>query len=296
MWKGSQDEESMRALHAAIDAGINFVDTALVYGNGHSEKLVGRLLKERTERVYVATKIPPKNFRWPSGGSISEAFPRDHIVRSVEQSLQNLGVEKVDLIQLHVWNADWLYEDEWYSALCELRDAGKLSYFGVSIDDHEPDSALDLVRSGKVDTVQVIFNIFDQSPADHLLGACAESQVGVIVRVPFDEGSLTGKINPSTTFPKGDWRNRYFAGDRKEQVYTRVQRLASLLGAEAQTLPELALKYCLYPDEVSTVIPGMRTVKHVNANATVTAATRLSKETVERLREHRWDRNFYPPG
>ncbi len=294
MWKGAEDKASLKALHAAIDLGVNFIDTALVYGNGHSEELIGKVLEERSERVYVATKIPPKNYRWPATGTLGESFPEDYVVRCVERSLRHLRVERLDLIQLHVWNPDWLEEDEWHSALWRLRDSGKISFFGVSINDHEPDSALELVASGKVDTVQVIFNIFDQSPSDRLFPACSREDVGVIVRVPFDEGALTGKITPSTTFPKGDWRNLYFAGDRKRQVSERVARLEALLGDEAESLPALALKYCLHPGAVATVIPGMRSVEHVVANVAVSDSTRLSTQTLELLRGHRWDRNFYP--
>ena len=296
MWKGSQDEESIRALHAAIDSGVNFLDTAIVYGNGHSERLIGQVLEESSERIYVASKVPPKNFRWPARGSLAEAFPRDHIVRCTEQSLKNLKLERLDLLQLHVWSPEWCEEDEWYSALCELQADGKISYFGVSLNDHEPDSALELVRSGKVNTVQVIFNIFDQSPKDNLFSACAESNVGVIVRVPFDEGSLTGNITPTTSFPKGDWRNLYFAGNRKQEVFERVARLETFLGEEADTLPELALKYCLHPEAVSTVIPGMRTLDHVTSNLAVSGQPGLSIQTLESLRKHRWVRNFYPTG
>jgi aryl-alcohol dehydrogenase-like predicted oxidoreductase len=294
MWKGSEDEQSIRALHAAIDLGINFFDTALVYGNGHSEKLIGRILKERGETLYVASKVPPKNYGWPARGTLAEAFPGPHIVRSVERSLANLDVEALDLIQLHVWSPDWLHEDDWYETLLQLREAGKIKYFGVSINDHQPESALDLVRSGRVDTVQVILNIFDQSPEDALLPACAEENIGVIVRVPFDEGSLTGKIGPETVFPKGDWRNLYFSGDRKNQVHKRVSELEPLLGEEASSLPDLALRYCLHPEMVSTVIPGMRSKNHVVANCAASRLPVLSGEMVEHLRAHRWVRNFYP--
>lgn len=294
MWKGSQDEESLRALHAAIDSGVNLIDTALVYGNGHSEKLIGTILRETNERIYVASKVPPKNYKWPARGSLAEAFPGDHISRCAEQSLANLGIDCLDILQLHVWSPDWFQEDEWSSALCKLREAGKIRYFGVSINDHEPESALELVRSEKIDTVQVIFNIFDQSPKDRLFSACAETNVGVIVRVPFDEGSLTGAITPSTSFPKGDWRNLYFAGDRKQQVFQRVKMLEALLGDEVESLPDLALRYCLHPEEVSSVIPGMRTSKHVVANAAASDAPELSPQILEELLGHRWDRNFYP--
>jgi len=294
MWKGAKDDESLQALNTAIDQGVNFLDTALVYGNGHSEQLVGEVVRARSERIYVATKVPPKNRLWPARGSLDEVFPSDYIVNCVENSLRNLGLERIDLLQLHVWNPEWFKRDEWFETLTELRQQGKMAYFGVSINDHQPDSALELVRSGKIDTVQVIHNIFDQSPEDELFSACLEQHVGVIVRVPFDEGSLTGKITPQTVFPKGDWRHAYFKGDRKRQVHERVTVIESLLGEESNSLPDLALRFCLHPEAVSTVIPGMRSVRHVLANASSSEKPRLSSAMIESLRKHRWVRNFYP--
>ncbi|HUV14558.1 MAG TPA: aldo/keto reductase [Acidobacteriota bacterium] len=294
MWKGAKDDESLQALNTAIDEGVNFLDTALVYGNGHSEQLVGEVVRARSERIYVATKVPPKNRIWPARGSLEEVFPSDYIVVCVETSLRNLGLERIDLLQLHTWNPEWLKQDEWFETLTELRQQGKMAYFGVSINDHQPDSALELVRSGKIDTVQVIHNIFDQSPEDELFSACLEHSVGVIVRVPFDEGSLTGKITPQTIFPKGDWRHAYFKGDRKRQVHERAKVIESLLGEESNSLPDLALRFCLQPNAVSTVIPGMRSVKHVLANTSASEKPRLSNTMIESLRKHRWVRNFYP--
>ncbi|GAB4120017.1 MAG: aldo/keto reductase [Acidobacteriota bacterium] len=294
MWQGSDDSESIRALHAAIDAGLNFIDTALAYGDGHSERLCGRVLKERKERLYLATKVPPMNLIWPARGTLDEVFPTHHIIGCVERSLRNLAVERIDLVQLHVWDPSWLARDDWYETLCRLRDQGKLSFFGISINDHQPDSALEVVRSGRIDTVQVIYNIFDQSPEDHLFAACQQMDVGVIARVPFDEGSLTGKITPDTVFPEGDWRNEYFKGDRKREVWERVSRLMPLLGTEVSTLPELALRFCLHHPAVSTVIPGMRTVRHALDNIRVSDLPPLSPSLIERLREHRWVRNYYP--
>ena len=294
MWKGAKDDESLRALNTAIDEGVNFLDTALVYGNGHSEKLVGEVLRARPEQIYVATKVPPKNRIWPARGSLEEVFPSDYIAKCVETSLRNLALERVDLLQLHVWNPEWLGQDEWFETLNKLRLQGKLAYFGVSINDHQPDTALELVRSGKIDTVQVIYNIFDQSPEDQLYAAFLEHNVGVIARVPFDEGSLTGKITPQTVFPKGDWRNAYFKGDRKKQVHDRVKAIEPLLGEESKSLPDLALRFCLYPEAVTTVIPGMRSVRHVLANSSASDQPRLSSAMIESLRKHRWVRNFYP--
>lgn len=294
MWVGADDRESLRSLHQAVDGGLNFIDTALVYGDGHSERIIGRFVKERSERLYVATKVPPKNYRWPAQGALEEVFPARHIVECTEKSLRNLEMETVDLLQLHVWDPSWLEKAEWHDTLSKLQSQGKVRFFGVSINDHQADTGVELVESGKVDTVQVIYNIFDQSPEDRLLPACRKHNVGVIARVPFDEGGLTGKITPETTFPKKDWRNQYFTPERKKDVYERVQRIAQLLGNEAATLPELALKFCLHDPAVSTAIPGMRSPAHVQSNLAVSDQPPLTPAMVEKLREHRWDRNFYP--
>ena len=295
-WIGAQDDESLRALHRAIDLGVNFVDTALAYGGGHSERLVGRLVRDRRETVYVATKVPPKNLVWPAprGVPVAENYPADHIVRSAETSLRNLRAERIDLLQLHTWLDDWLDQDGWRDALAGLKAAGKVRAVGISVNDHDPGSALRAVESGLFDTVQVIYNIFDQTPEEHLLPLCREKEVGVLARVPFDEGGLTGTITPETTFPDGDWRHLYFAGDRKRQVWERNEALRALLGPEARTLPELALRFCLAHDAVSTVIPGRRRVASVEANVAVSDGRRLSPALRAELARHAWARNFYP--
>jgi len=295
MWVGAEDELSLKALHRAADLGLNFIDTALAYGNGHSERLVGKFSKERSERIVVATKIPPKNGHWPArkGTPLREAFPAEYIVERTETSLRNLGADAIDLQQLHVWTDEWTDDGEWYDALSRLREQGKVRFFGVSINDHDPASALRLVGSGKVDTVQVIYNIFDQSPEAELFPLCQKMNVGVLARVPLDEGGLTGSISASSTFPKGDFRNGYFRGSRKRRVAARVDSLRPLLGAEASTIAELALKFCLHHEAVSTVIPGMRSIKNVEANCAAPDGRALSAQTVENLREHRWPRNFY---
>lgn len=295
MWRGADDRESLRALHTAADLGVNFFDTALVYGNGHSEELVGRFVKERPERIYVATKVPPKNRLWPArpGIPLQEVFPADHVIRSVEQSLRNLQMDSVDLLQLHVWNDEWLDQGDWYAPIERLKRDGLIRFFGVSINDHQPWNALRLIDTGLVDTVQVIFNIFDQSPKEELFPACLEKDVGVIVRVPFDEGALTGKVRRDTSFPPGDFREHYFRGDRKLQVEERVKKLEALLNDEVPTLPELALRFCLSPEAVSTVIPGMRKVEHVRANCAVSDGKRLPENLLRELEKHAWDKNFY---
>jgi aryl-alcohol dehydrogenase-like predicted oxidoreductase len=285
----------MRALHKAVDLGVNFIDTALAYGRGHSEGLVGNLLKERKERVFVATKIPPKNGEWPARkeSKLNEAFPHEHIVKCTERSLRNLRVETIDIQQFHVWNDEWTEESEWWDAVSKLKEQGKIRFFGVSINDHQPENALRLGASGKVDTFQVIYNIFDQSPEEQLFPFCQKNNIGVIVRVPFDEGALTGSITTESTFPPGDFRNGYFEGDRRGQVVDRVSKLKQLLGTEAATLPELALRFTLSHPAVSTVIPGMRTVRNVEANCGVSDNRALSDRLRAELKNHRWERNFY---
>lgn len=295
LWQDSDDEESIEALHRAVECGINFFDTALAYGQGHSERLLGDFLRQRKERIYVATKIPPKNRLWPAqpGSTASEVFPAQHIIESTEQSLKNLRVDTLDLQQFHVWRDEWNNETEWWDTIQTLKEQGKIRHFGVSINDHEPETALEVVRAAKVDTVQVIYNIFDQSPADTLFPLCLDKNVGVIVRVPFDEGALTGSVTAETTFPEKDFRNKYFRGDRKKEVHERVQRLRQLLGGEAETLPELALRFCLSHPAVSTVIAGMRRATHVEMNTRVSDGRTLSTQMLEQLKLHRWQKNFY---
>ncbi len=295
MWIGAKDEESTKALHRAAELGVNFFDTALAYGNGHSETILGNFLKERSERLFVASKIPPKNGLWPArpGSSVAETFPYGHIIKSTEQSLSNLGLDTIDLQQLHVWQDDWTDEAEWYEAITELKTQGKIRFVGISINDHQPANALRAIASGKIDVVQVIYNIFDQSPETDLFHACLRHDIGTIVRVPLDEGGLTGRITPETKFPAGDWRERYFRGERKRQVFERTEKLKDLLGNEAASLPELALRFCLHPPAVSTVIPGMRSVRHVESNCAVSDGQELSRATLKELHEQSWIRNFY---
>ena len=294
-WIGARDEESLHALHRAIHLGVNFLDTALAYGDGHSERLIGRVLKERRETVHVATKVPPKNRCWPApkGVGVSATYPGPYIVECCETSLRNLGRDHVDVLQLHTWQDDFLDEDGWKDAFLGLKTSGKARWLGVSVNDHDPRSALRAVRSGLFDTFQIIYNVFDQGPEAEFLPACLQEGRGVIVRVPFDEGALTGGITPETTFPKGDFRNHYFGGDRKKQVWERVQRLSPLLDGEARTLAELALRFCLSHEAVSTVIPGMRKPRNVEANVAVSDGRRLSERLRAELHGHAWARNFY---
>jgi aryl-alcohol dehydrogenase-like predicted oxidoreductase len=295
-WIGASEKESLAALHKAIEGGVNFIDTALAYGDGTSEQLVGRAVAESGRKIFVTTKVPPKNRLWPArpGIGIDEVFPYDYIISSTEQSLRNLGVDSVALQQLHVWNPEWLGRDEWRRAFETLKSSGKALAVGISINDHQPDSALKIIETGLVDTVQVIYNIFDQTPEQNLFAACIRHNIGVIVRVPFDEGSLTGRIGERTTFPAGDFRNYYFRGDRKKQVAERVAAIVSDLGLEdVNHLPAAAIRFCLSHPAVSSVIPGMRSVSSVDANIMASGQGPLPPHVLEILRRHTWDRDFY---
>ncbi|HEX5849280.1 MAG TPA: aldo/keto reductase [Rubrobacter sp.] len=294
-WLGAEDERSLKALNRAVDLGLNFIDTALAYGGGHSERLVGKVVAERDERIYVATKIPPKNQIWPApdGVPVGETFPGDYVRECTERSLENLGLDALDVQQFHVWQDDWVGEGDWLEAVDDLKREGKIRSFGVSINDHQPENAIRLIETGVVDTVQVIYNIFDQSPEDRLLPACEEHGVGVIVRVPFDEGSLTGRITPDTTFDEGDFRNHYFRNDRKQEVQQRVQKMVADLEVSEDEIAEVALRYILSHPAVSTVIPGMRSVTNVERNTAVGDGRGLPDDQVEKLKAHRWVRDFY---
>lgn len=290
-WTGGGDHEATRALNLAIDQGLNFIDTALAYGDGHSERLVGEVARARKERIYIATKIPPKNRQWPARDvPLREVFTHDYIIECTEQSLRNLGVETIDIQQLHVWRDEWTDESEWIDALMKLREQGKVRFFGVSINDYQPWNALKALRQGHLDVVQVIYNIFEQAPENELYPLCRELNIGVIARVPFDEGGLTGAIRPDTIFPETDFRTWFFRGDRKQKVFNRVERLKLLLGAEAENLAELALRFILSHEAVSTVIPGMRTARHVASNISYSDGRKLTPGMLWRLKQFAWDR------
>jgi aryl-alcohol dehydrogenase-like predicted oxidoreductase len=294
-WLGGNDRESTASLRRAIELGLNFIDTALAYGDGHSEQLISDVLRDCQQKIYVATKVPPKNLKWPArpGIGIGEVFPYDYVMSSTERSLKNLRMETVDLQQLHVWNPEWLGHDDWKRAFEELKRSGKAKAVGVSINDHQPDSALDLIRTGLIDTVQVIYNIWDQSPERSLFPLALEKKVGVLARVPLDEGSLTGRLTEDTEFPPGDFRNRYFREGRKREVVERVDRLTADLGITEAALPQVALRFCLSHPAVTTVIPGMRSPANVESNCAVSELGPLPPAMLERVKRHAWERNFY---
>ena len=291
-WTGSEDSESLNSLQRSIDLGCNFFDTAWAYGEGRSEALLGQMVRANPgKRLFTATKIPPKNFMWPSrrGYTMQECFPPDHIEAYLNKSLENLGLEQVDLIQFHTWEDTWLEDDRWAKKLEELKQQGLISAVGISINRWEPWNGVRAVRSGLIDAVQVIFNIFDQNPEDELLPACQEMDVAVLARVPFDEGTLTGKLTVDSKWPQGDWRNSYFVPENLVSSVEHAEALRPLV-PEGLTMAEMALRFILNETRVSTIIPGMRKLAHVEANIACSDAGPLSHTIYEQLRRHRWDR------
>jgi aryl-alcohol dehydrogenase-like predicted oxidoreductase len=294
-WGPPDDEAALNALHRAVDIGVTFIDTAHMYGEGRSERLIGQVLRERAETIRVATKVPPLNRVWPAraGTDVDAAFPKGHIRAHTERSLTQLGLDVLDLQQAHVWNPDWLGQGDWQQEVTDLKAEGLIRAFGVSINDHQPGSAVELVRSGVVDTVQTIYNVFDQSPEDELFPACAENGVGVVVRAGLDEGGLTGTVRPGVEFEPEDWRNAYFRDGRPAQVQEHATRLVDDLGIDVAQLPETALRYVLSAPEVSSVVVGMRRPSTVDRNAGIGDGRGLPAEQVALLKKHRWERNFY---
>jgi aryl-alcohol dehydrogenase-like predicted oxidoreductase len=296
-WRGHSDDESHAALARALELGVNLIDTALAYNDGHSEQIVGQAVRDFGTRVYVATKIPPKNGIWPAraGFPIGDVFPYAHLIACTEQSLRNLGVERLDLQQLHVWNDAWVERDEWRRAVEDLKRSGKIRFFGISVSDHDPATVLQACRTGLVDTVQVIYNIYDQSPEAELFPLCQELNIGVIARCPLDEGSLTGKISPATEFDPAEFRAMYFRGERKREVFEHASALKAALEAAGvhEDLAETALRFCVTHPAVSTVIPGMRRVRNVEQNLGTLAKGPLSGEIRQLVKAHAWTKNFY---
>ncbi|MGE5834013.1 MAG: aldo/keto reductase [Acidobacteriota bacterium] len=293
-WTGSNDETSLAAIERAIELGCTFFDTALAYGNGRSERLLGTVLaRHRAAQLRVATKIPPLNLKWPARAAspIKEVFPPDHIRRSTEASLEHLGRSFVDLQQFHVWTDEWAADERWQRAIDDLKRDGLIKAFGISVNRWEPSNVLKALETGLVDAVQVVYNLFDQDPEDELFPACREFGVAAIARVPFDEGSLTGTLTRETTWPEGDWRNLYFTREKLAETLDRVEALRSDL-PPGMSLPELALRFILASPDVSTVIPGMRTAQHVEQNLRVSDGRRLDPALVATLHGHRWKRTY----
>jgi len=299
-WTGSDDAESLASLQRSVDLGCNFFDTAWAYGDGRSEQILAKILRDNKnntsaggfdKKLYVATKVPPKSRRWPSRRefTLDDCFPPDYIAEYVDKSLANIGVEKLDLIQFHTWEDKWLDDERLPRAIEDLRGSGKVTAVGISSNRWEPANGIRAARSGLIDAVQVIYNIFDQNPEDELFPACREKDVAVIARVPFDEGSLTGTLTLDSTWPKGDWRSTYFVAENLKSSVAHADALKPLL-TDGMTMPEMALRFILNNKDVATIIPGMRKIRNVESNIAASSKGPLAPSLHAELRKHRWDR------
>jgi aryl-alcohol dehydrogenase-like predicted oxidoreductase len=291
-WSGSDDRESLQALQLAIDLGCNFFDTAWAYGDGNSDGLLGRILAEnKNRRIYAASKIPPKNLQWPASATdqYGDVFPADHVFKYTDLIREKLGVDSIDLLQFHVWDDGWSDDPEFRKTVEKLKSDGSIQSFGLSLNRWQPENGLRALRTGLVDAVQVIYNIFDQSPEDRLFPVCQELNIGVIARVPLDEGSLGGKMTQETKFPESDWRSKYFGPENLVKTLPRVEKLKAALPG-SMNLAEMALRFVLSDPVVSTTIIGMRKLDHVRQNVALSDAGPLAPALLKTLKPHRWDR------
>jgi aryl-alcohol dehydrogenase-like predicted oxidoreductase len=291
-WTGSDDAESLRSLHRAVELGCTFFDTALAYGHGHSERLLGQVVRAHPDRrLVVASKVPPKNLKWPAKAEYpaADTYPADHIREFTAASLENLGLERIDLMQLHVWDDSWAADEGWQRAVEALKRDGLIGAFGISVNRWQPENVLKALDTGLIDAVQVVYNVFDQAPEDVLFPACRARGVAVIARVPFDEGTLTGTLTRDSRWPEGDWRNLYFSPENLAASVARAEALAPLVPG-GSTLSELALRFILSCPDVTTMIPGMRKTRHVDANLAASDRGPLPPDLIAALRGHRWNR------
>jgi aryl-alcohol dehydrogenase-like predicted oxidoreductase len=291
-WKASDDQQSMDSLHLSVERGLNFFDTAWGYGEGHSERLLGQLVKAHPDtKLYTASKIPPMNFQWPAKPeySFEESYPEQHIREYTEKTLTNLGLEQMDLMQFHTWDDIWTEKEEWQRVVEDLKKEGKVAAMGISMNRWEPENGIKALETGLIDAVQVIYNIFDQAPEDKLFPLCQALDIGVIARVPFDEGTLTGNLTKETVFPEGDWRGTYFVPENLNASVDRADRLRPLI-PEGMDMASMALRFILENKTVGTVIPGMRKARNVHSNIDCSDGVAMDQGLYNALREHRWDR------
>lgn len=291
-WKGSDDTQSEKSLDLAVEQGVTFFDTAWGYGEGHSERLLGRLLRRHPNtKLFAASKIPPRNFRWPARPeyTLEESYPASHIKKYTEKTLANLGMEQIDLMQFHTWDDGWADGEEWQRAVEDLKKEGKVAAMGISMNRWEPENGMRALKTGLIDAVQVIYNIFDQAPEDVLFPYCREHGIAVIARVPFDEGTLTGNITRDTVFPEGDWRGTYFVPENLHASADWADLLRPLVPA-GMTMAEMALRFILENNDVATIIPGMRKPRNVLANTATSDGRGLPADLMKTLKKHRWDR------
>ncbi len=291
-WSGSEDQQSLQAMQSAIELGCNFFDTAWAYGQGKSDGLLGQIIsRNKGKRLFAASKVPPLNGRWPAKPDYkySDVFPAAHVLSYAQKIREKLGTDSIDILQFHVWDDSWADLPEFRETVEKLKRDRLIRFFGLSLNRWQPENGIKALRTGLVDAVQVIYNIFDQSPEDKLFPVCRELSVGVIARVPLDEGSLGGKMTPDTKFPPNDWRSKYFGPANLAQTMARVDALKKIL-PPGMTLPEMSLRFILSNPDVGTTIIGMRKLAHVNENFATSDAGPLDAALLQKLKAHRWDR------
>jgi aryl-alcohol dehydrogenase-like predicted oxidoreductase len=300
-WTGSDDKETLASLHRAVELGCNFFDTAWAYGDGKSEQILAKILAEYKnsssaggpdKHLYVATKIPPKNRKWPSQRdfTLDDCYPPDYVEEYIEKSLKNLGVDAIDVMLFHTWEDRWLNDERLLRSIENMKKSGKVRFFGPSVNRWEPYNGIRAILEGHAEAVEVIYNIFDQNPEDALFPICRIKGAAVIARVPFDEGTLTGTLTLDSKWPAGDWRNTYFVPDNLKSSVAHAEALRPLIPASS-SMAEIALRFILANPDVSTIIPGMRKIKHVEANCAASVAGPVPADLHKQLRAHRWDRN-----
>jgi len=288
-WGTVDDDVSLAALRQALDLGVNFIDTADVYGDGRSEKLIGQVLRERRgERIYVATKAGRR-----LSPHVADGYNRENLTAFVERSLRNLGVETLDLVQLHCPPTEVYYRPEVFGVLDDLAAGGKLRYYGVSVEKVE--EALKAIEYPNVKTVQIIFNMFRQRPAGLFFSQAAARRIGILARVPLASGMLTGKMRANTTFEEDDHRNynrdgqafdvgETFSGVPYDVGLAAVEELRALV-PEGATMAQLALRWILMFDAVTCAIPGAKTPAQAAGNAAAGDLPPLGDETMAAVRD-----------
>ena len=296
-WGPVEESDALAALDDAFDHGFTFYDTAMGYGNGRSERLLGMAFGHRRDQVVIASKVAPNTFQWPAleTDDVQGTFSKQWIINSTEESLKRLKTDYLDVQQLHCWAASWLHQGDWLEAVEQLKAQGKIRYFGVSANDWEPYNTVSLVESGLVDSIQVIYNLFEQRPAEQLLPAALKHKVAIIVRVPFEEGLLTGKIRPGYQWAPNDWRARWMTEERLQEAEPHVAALEQELDDQYADLPTLGLKFILAHPAVSVVIPGMRNPRHVQLNAAVSDLPAIPAAKLQRLYAHKWYHGWLYP-
>ena len=297
-WGTQHLTDSVEAIEKSIELGVNFIDTAQGYGNGKSEQIIAEVLKEHSEEVIVATKIPPADGPWPPSPycDVEERYSEKYIRDSVDTCRKNLDTDCIDILQLHTWTRAWNRNPKPLDILHQMKSEGIIKHVGISTPEHDQNSLIYLMQQGYLDTIQLIFNIFEQEPAAELLPVALDCNVGVIVRVAFDEGILTGKYEREHLFPKDDFRSKYFEGDRLPRAASRVDSIKKDIEGSGFTMPQAALKFVLSHPAVSTIITGIRNEDQASMNIEVSEMADMSEELLEKLRKHTWLRGFWYSG